>query len=272
MSKHRLHYQSVQQLMAQHIDFVAVVVTDMQGSAPQEPGAKMLVTKDSDNSPYQGTIGGGKLELFAINHAKQMLLTKSANHSAQSTENMTLNLQSDIGMSCGGVVQLFFEVCHHNHWHIAVFGAGHVAQALIPLLLTLDCQVYCIDNRVEWLGQLPDHPALNKISHNNMPEILAQLPSESFVVSVTRGHGEDVKIIAQIANNRIPPFIGIIGSDSKAVILKKDLLRLDVNPSIVEQIHCPVGLPFGKDTPAEIAVSICAQLLQIRDKLDLSKG
>ncbi len=262
------HHQSVQQLLTQQIDFVVIIITEMQGSAPQEPGAKMLVTTDSANSPYQGTIGGGKVELFAIEHAKKLLAVSSSKH----TECMTLNLQSDIGMTCGGVVQLFFEVYQHNHWNIAVFGAGHVAQALVPLLLTFNCQVYCIDSRIEWLDKLPNHPALNKISQDDMTGVLNQLPNNCFVVSVTRGHCEDLKIIEQIAKDRQPPFIGIIGSDSKAVILKKELLAVGLDPQIVDQIHCPIGLSFGNDTPAEIAVSISAQLLQVRDQQNQLKG
>ena len=71
------HHQSIQQLITQQLNFVSVVITDMKGSAPQEPGAKMLVTAASENSPFQGTIGGGKLEIFAIKQAKKMLLNNS---------------------------------------------------------------------------------------------------------------------------------------------------------------------------------------------------
>ncbi|MGJ8663623.1 MAG: xanthine dehydrogenase accessory protein XdhC, partial [Marinicella sp.] len=238
----------------------SVVIVDMQGSAPQEPGAKMLVTAACTDSPIEGTVGGGKLELFAIEHAKKLLAGDVKN----ATETLTLNLQSDIGMTCGGVVQLFFEACHHDHWHIAVFGAGHVAQALIPLLLTLSCQVHCLDNRTEWLEKLPDSPALNKIDASLTGNI-DQLPTNSYIISVTQGHCEDVKIIAALLKTRTPPFMGIIGSDSKAVLLKKELKALGIEQTIIDQIHCPIGLPIGDDIPAEIAISIVAQLLQFRD-------
>ncbi len=268
MSRYLLHHQNIQQLIASHVNFVSVVIIGMQGSAPQEPGAKMLVTADSVDSPFEGTIGGGKLELFAIDHAKKLLDDKNAFN----TETLSLNLQTDIGMTCGGVVQVFFEVYRHDQWNIAVFGAGHVAQALIPLLLTLSCQVHCIDNRKPWLNQLPSHPALTVIDSDNITSVVKQLPKNCFVVSVTQGHCEDVKIIEQLLNDRTPPYIGIIGSDSKSVLLKKELHETGISTDLTKQIHCPIGLPFGDDIPAEIAISIVAQLLTARDQLNITSS
>ncbi|WP_223787191.1 xanthine dehydrogenase accessory protein XdhC [Marinicella meishanensis] len=261
MSRHLLHHRHVQSLIEQRIDFVSVVVINMQGSAPQEPGAKMLVTADCQDSPLEGTIGGGKLERFAIQHAQRML----QDGGNKCTDTLTLNLQQDIGMSCGGVVQLFFECVVHDHWHIVVFGAGHVAQALIPLLLTLPCRVHCIDARRDWLDRLPDSPALVKINQRVTAELVAELPPEAYLIAVTQGHCEDAEILAQAMHHHCPPYIGVIGSDSKAAILKKDLRQRGIRPEWIERIHCPIGLPLGDDVPAEIAISITAQLLAVRD-------
>ena len=66
------------------------------------------------------------------------------------------NLQKDVGMTCGGVVSMFFEnMLPKARWKIAVFGAGHVSQELIPLLLKLDCDVSCADPLIYWLNKLP---------------------------------------------------------------------------------------------------------------------
>ncbi len=260
MSRHLLHHQSIQDLIQKHINFVSVVIVDMQGSAPQEPGSKMLVTASCTDSPLEGTIGGGKLELFAIEQAKLMLAQRGS-----STQTMTLNLQTDVGMTCGGVVQLFFEAYHHDQWHIAVFGAGHVAQALIPLLLTLSCRVHCFDERKKWMDQLPDSPALQKIHEPASSDNLKNLPPDCYFISVTQGHCEDAKILAQLLQVRTPPYVGVIGSDSKAVLLKKELKQMGIDAQSVENIHCPIGMPIGDDIPAEIAISIVAQLLAVRD-------
>ncbi|MCF6299790.1 MAG: xanthine dehydrogenase accessory protein XdhC [Proteobacteria bacterium] len=262
MSRHLLHYQHIQQLTQQNIDFVSIVIVDMKGSAPQVTGAKMLVTADCQTSPLEGTIGGGKLELFAIEHAKELLSPENQ----LLTETLSINLQKDIGMTCGGVVQLFFEVYKHNNWNIVVFGAGHVAQALIPVLLTLSCQLYCIESRQYWLDRLPKSPALKKTQHDELSQAIKTLPKNSYIISVTQGHSEDVKIAEKIFQDRSPPFFGIIGSDSKAYSVKKQLKSLGISQNQIDQIHCPIGLPIATNIPCEIAISITAQLLQFRNE------
>jgi xanthine dehydrogenase accessory factor len=263
MNRHLLHHQNIQQLIEQGIDFVSVVLVGMKGSAPQVVGAKMLVTADCSKSPFEGTVGGGKLELFAINHAKKLLSGEHKNLS----ETIAVNLQSDIGMTCGGVVQLYFEAHLHDHWHIAVFGAGHIAQALIPVLLTLSCHVHCIDHRQEWLDKLTKHPALSMVKCNAYTDAIAALPHHCYIVSVTQGHSEDVKILERLLQDRMPPYLGVIGSQSKAVKIKKELQSMGIHHDVINQIHCPIGLAIGSNIPAEIAISITAQLIQVRDEL-----
>ena len=114
--------------------FVCVTLADARGSVPQEPGAKMLVTGEGRAC---GTIGGGRVEEAAIKHARELL----ADSSEISCELIEWNLQRDIGMTCGGVVKFFFEVFRPCSWPIAIFGAGHVAQALVRILASLSCRV-----------------------------------------------------------------------------------------------------------------------------------
>ncbi|MCF6264466.1 MAG: xanthine dehydrogenase accessory protein XdhC [Xanthomonadales bacterium] len=257
------HHQHIQQLSEHSIDFVSIQIIAIKGSAPQVVGAKMLVTADCNNSPFSGTVGGGKLELFAIEHAKKLLATDNQ----QATDNISLNLQKDISMTCGGVVQLFFEVYRHSSWNIAVFGAGHISQALIPILLTLNCKIQCFDSRTNWLEKLPDSPALTTTRLDELADAIERVPANSYIIAVTRGHSEDVKIVEKLFQHRNPPFIGIIGSKSKAVAIKKQLKALGIKQNQLEQIHCPVGLPIGENIPSEIAISIAAQLLQLKPKL-----
>src|SRR5687767_11572314 len=106
-----------------------------------------------------GTVGGGKIETRAIEEAKS-LLTDSA---APKTRFHQWSLEKDIGMTCGGTVRVYFEAFNVTRWNIVVFGAGHVAQALVPLLVQLDCRVTCIDPREEWLSRLPASPKLTKV-------------------------------------------------------------------------------------------------------------
>ncbi len=260
MQQQLSHHQHIQYLSEHSIDFVSIVIVAIQGSTPQIAGAKMLVTADSECSPYAGTIGGGKLELFAIEHARKMLASKT--HPV--TDILEINLQKDISMTCGGVVQLFFEAHRHNSWNIAIFGAGHIAQALIPILLTLNCRIQCFDSRQDWLNKLPNSPALEKLQLDDLSQASGLLAENAYIISLTHSHSEDIKVVEKILQTQTPIFLGIIGSKSKAITIKKQLKLRGIKQPQLEQIHCPVGLDLGENIPSEIAISIAAQLLQQR--------
>lgn len=129
-------------LLVDNIPFVSVTVVDSVGSVPNEIGSKMLVVA---GGLYYGTVGGGKVEARAIAEALRLLKTKPASDKSVGTQFVTWSLDRDIGMTCGGSVKMYFESYNTNAWHITIFGAGHCANALINLLIHLDCRVTCID-------------------------------------------------------------------------------------------------------------------------------
>jgi xanthine dehydrogenase accessory factor len=169
-------------------------------------------------------------------------------------------------MTCGGTVRLYFEVFNQNKWEITVFGAGHVSQALIPLLLTLDCHVTCIDPREEWLGKLPQSAKLTRIHSDDMPSEVKKIKENSFVVLLTMGHTTDKPILLEILKSRDFPYIGVIGSKAKAKILSKDIAEAGLPAEYKNRYFCPMGLDFGSNAVNEIAISIVAQLIQQRDQ------
>lgn len=239
----------------------AMVVTMVfaRGSAPQEIGARIIVGAEG---LLFGTVGGGKVEQKCIAHAQE-LLNEKRDH-----DFVEWNLQKDVGMSCGGVVHFFFEkILPAPRWKIAVFGAGHVAQELIPLLLKLDCDITWVDPRLEWLNKIPDHSKLKKIQSDEMKEVVSTLPEDTFIASMTMGHAFDLPILVEAMKTRSFPYIGVIGSESKARVLKNDLKKADVDENLIAQLHCPIGEPFGTNHPTEIAFSIVAQLMSERDRL-----
>ncbi len=178
---------------------------------------------------------------------------------------MTWNLQTDIGMTCGGEVKLFFDVHATTAWPIVVFGAGHVAQALVRLLVQLDCHVTCIDTREEWLAKLPEDLKLKKICAKNPCEHVTAQPEEAYFVLMSKGHATDLPVLAEILSHRDAPYVGVIGSPQKASVLRRDLKAQGIAVEKIESFHCPMGLPIGNNTPIEIAISVTAQLLQRRD-------
>jgi xanthine dehydrogenase accessory factor len=244
------------------VPFVSVTLVETVGSTPQDAGSKMLVTSAGLSS---GTVGGGKVEHKAIEHAR-LLLTQSG-PDAPANELVEWNLQSDVGMTCGGVVKLYFETYNHCDWRIVVFGAGHVAGALIACLGQLDCHVTCIDPRQEWLDKIAARPQLTKLRDDDPRSRVAELRDDSFVLCMTMGHGTDRPILEEIfRQGREFPFLGVIGSNAKRAVLKRELLAAGISDEQIDAFHCPIGLPLGTNQPGEIAVSITAQLIQQRDR------
>jgi xanthine dehydrogenase accessory factor len=253
-------FEALNDLAASNVPFVAVTVVDTLGSTPQDRGSKMLVTSEGRRF---GTTGGGKIEARCIDEAKRLL----EDPSAPKTRYFQWSLEKDIGMTCGGIVRVYFEAFNVTRWNIVVFGAGHVAQSVIELLLKLDCRVTCIDIREEWLARLPASPKLTKIHTSDMPSEVAKIPKNSFVVLMTMGHSSDSPILIEILRTRKFPYLGVIGSNSKAKRLRQDIADAGLPDEAQRAFYCPIGLAIGSDAPQEIAVSVAAQLLQERDRV-----
>jgi xanthine dehydrogenase accessory factor len=232
------------------------------GSTPQDAGSKMLVAAEG---LLTGTVGGGRVEHKAIEHARQML-AQPANRTPPN-ELIEWNLKRDVGMTCGGTVKLFFETYNHGDWRIAVFGAGHVACAVVQCLGQLDCHVTCIDPRSEWLDRIPPSPRLSKVCCGQPHTMVAELPRDCFVVCMTMGHATDRPILEEIfRQDRSFPFLGVIGSKAKRAVLLKELADAGIPSDLAATFQCPIGLDIGTNQPGEIAVSVVAQLIQERDR------
>lgn len=252
-------FETLNELMASGQPLVTVTVVDTMGSVPQDRGAKIIVTAEGRQF---GTVGGGKVETKAVAEAQKML----SGEEASTTKFVSWNLNKDVGMTCGGVVKLYFEAFNVPRWKIVIFGAGHVAQALTRILVNLDCRITCIDPRAEWIEQLPQSPKLTPVVTSDMPSMVAQIPGDAFVLLMTMGHTSDKPILLEILRTRTFPYLGVIGSHSKAVILHRDIAEAGLPPEMKDAFFCPVGLEIGTNHPYEIAVSIVAQMLRVRDE------
>ena len=252
-------HERFHELLEAGAPFVAVTVVDTVGSAPQDRGAKMLVTARGLDT---GTVGGGRVEAKAIAEALELLGGRSP---AERTRFVEWNLKRDVGMTCGGSVKLYYEAFNVASWQIVVFGAGHVANAVTRVLGQLDCRVTCYDTREEWLAKLPDSPNLTRVLSADLPGEVPAIPEGAFVLLMTMGHATDRPILLEILRTRSFPFLGVIGSAAKAARLRKDVTEAGLPAECRELFHCPVGLPLGSNHPGEIAVSVAAQLIQVRD-------
>lgn len=250
-------FEALNELAESGAPFVAVTVVDTMGSTPQDRGAKMLVTNEGRAF---GTVGGGKIEVRCIEQAKQML----ADDTSPKTRFFQWSLEKDIGMTCGGTVRVYFEAFNVTRWNIVVFGAGHVAHAVIEVLSRLDCRITCIDPREEWLSRIPSSPRVTKVLATDMPSQVASIPGGSFVLLMTMGHTTDKPILLEILRTRTFPYLGVIGSNAKAKRLRQDILDAGLPAEATKAFLCPVGLDIGSNHPHEIAVSVAAQMLQMR--------
>jgi xanthine dehydrogenase accessory factor len=248
---------NLQKLQADQVPHVVVTLVGVRGSAPQVQGAKAIV---GEAGLICGTVGGGKIEAKAIQLAQEYLSSKNK----KSCDLVVWNLQRDIGMTCGGEVQLFFEIYDLSLWTIVLFGAGHVVQAVVPMLLLLPCRIICVDPRHEWLDKLPENPRLKRLHHPHPPSVVESLDPTSYFLLMTQGHSTDLPILVEVLQRFDPPYVGVLGSLQKAKILRRDLQNSGLSDEKIQSFFCPLGLPIGNNTPAEIAISVCAQILQIK--------
>ncbi len=238
--------------------FVVVTIVDCHGSAPASVGCKMIVNQAGLDF---GTVGGGRIEARAIDEAINLVA------SAQPSAFVDWSLKADVGMTCGGRVKLYFELVNAAPWSIVIFGAGHVTQALAPILDTISCRVTVVDPREQWIKRLP--ASITAIVEPEPAAHVASVQEDSFILCMTKGHSADLPVLRKIYElDRTFPFVGVIGSDAKAAVLRKELRSVGIDASRLT-FHCPVGLiqdgkPIGNHDPAEIAISIVAQLLSER--------
>ncbi len=243
--------------------FVLVTLVDALGSTPQDAGAKMLVTA---TGVHTGTVGGGRVEARAIAHAQELLAASGPARARPGFVSWTL--KGDVGMTCGGAVKLYFEPhpAGGAAWTIAIFGAGHVAQALLPVLLPLPCNLVCFDTRADWIARLPRARNLRAGVTADLAAEIDALPADAFVICMTQGHATDRPILHRALATRQFPFLGVIGSAAKATVLRQELVAAGLSAERAAQFHCPVGLDFGSNHPHEIALSIAGQLITARDR------
>lgn len=246
--------------------FVLVVLVETLGSTPQDAGAKMLVTPAG---LHAGTVGGGRIEAQAVALAQEVLGAPGTGPDRARPRFVSWTLKGDVGMTCGGSVKLYFEPhpAGGSAWPIAIFGAGHVAQALLPVLLPLPCSIRLFDTRPEWIARLPRAWNLRAEAAADLATVVDTLPNDAFVLCMTQGHKTDRPILQRALATRNFPYLGCIGSDAKAAVLRQELVAAGLPSARAAQFHCPIGLDFGTNHPHEIALSIAGQLLAERDRL-----
>ncbi len=255
---------------------VLVTVHATRGSVPREAGTWMAVFADA----LVGTIGGGRLELDAIAHARKLLPgePQGANRSPASAPDLQVyRLGPSLGQCCGGEVQLQFETVTPADLPavrtrlqavptpLALFGGGHVGHALVHVLCTLPLRIQWIDSRDEIFPQaVPE----NVYCEHSEP-VQAAVPSlagGSRVLIMSFSHAEDLDIVAACLLRQREhgdlPYVGLIGSKTKWASFRSRLCARGFTPAELDHITCPIGIPGIADKrPEAIAIAVAAQLL-----------
>ena len=314
---------------------VLVTVTASSGATPRGAGARMLVGK---NGRICGTIGGGAVEYRSEQIALQVLEKKV---SGQQDFSLTRDDVQNLGMICGGDVNVFFHYIPEGDadtleltrkalelfetgeafwllsdignggklslytkkdgtfgpevpawvlsqlprqpkllkqegesWcveqvggsgRVYIFGCGHVSQELEPVLTHVGFRCVVMDDREEFAKRelFPTAEEVKLVDFSRIADSV-NIGEEDYVCVMTRGHAFDTVIQAQVLKCR-PAYVGVIGSKKKAAGVRKILKEeYGLSEEELNIVTTPIGMDIDAETPAEIAISIAGQMIQVR--------
>ena len=248
---------------------VLVTILAVSGSAPRVGGSKMVVTQDD----VVDTIGGGQLELLAIQHARQILGGEQP--SEQHIEHYPL--AATALQCCGGAVTLLYEPLGLSQPDVVIFGAGHVGQAVLGLLEALPVRTTVLDARPAWLEParaqhkllLPEAVTVDGLTEQ---DLMQWVPVNAWVFVLTHDHLLDYQLIAALMQRADLRFLGLIGSTTKWQNFSLRLQRDGASATELARVQCPIGDGGTRfKEPAAIAIDVVAKLLRDISKADLPR-
>jgi xanthine dehydrogenase accessory factor len=233
-------------------------VAATKGSVPRHPGAKMIVYADGT---IAGTVGGGKFESLVIAEALDCL---ARNEPALKTWPLREDQPDSFGAICGGEVTVLIEPQVPVH-ALLIVGGGHCAQAIAKLAAECGFHVTVVEDRDDILAQCT-------AAHQRLTE-----PAPSFIKSrdwtkdeaiviVSRHYDIDRAALAAALQKGGMGYIGMIGSRRKVLQVYDQLKAEGFTPGQLATVYAPLGLDIGADSPAEIAISVLAEILLVLRK------
>lgn len=255
---------------------VLCTILASSGSTPRGAGAMMVVTEQGRTA---GTIGGGAIEFQSEKIASEVLKTKETRVQPFL---LRKNDVQDIGMICGGDAQVEFyyidpsdpetmrkyEELEEEVRKLAtvfIFGGGHVAQALVPVLASLEFNTVVLDDREDYCRkELFSGVTETKVMDLENVTAGLHITEDDYVCIMTRGHKDDLEVEYQILKTPAK-YIGVIGSAKKTAGVNQKLMDRGIREEELQRITTPIGFKLrGAQTPAEISICIAAQLIEVR--------
>lgn len=230
------------------------IVTKVSGSTPGKVGAKMIVFSDGT---IDGTIGGGGIEKQLIADALQVIKT-------QTPEFKEYNLQTDLSMTCGGAVNVYIEPILKSS-KLFIFGAGHIGKFIAKYAPDMGFET----NLIDWRSDIFENNKDIKYQQVCKPYLEAVndivFDYDTYCVIVTPNHEMDEEVLAAIGK-KTTAYIGLIGSKRKIETLKKLFLQEKyLTEEEINRVDMPIGIKFKAISPAEIAISIIAKLIDVKN-------
>ena len=230
------------------------IIVHTTGSSPRKAGSKMIVYEDAT---IEGTIGGGSLEYQVIKDAIKVLSNGEPNK-------FDYDLNDDLSMHCGGKAEVYIEPIIPNA-NLYIFGAGHVGSALAKYAMDFGFHITLIDPRKEILEKAQIRGA--KYLPDDFVTAAQNLnfTANDYIVIVTPKHAFDEEVLA-VCGKKTFAYLGMIGSKTKVALARKRLIEEKILTSgELDKVDMPIGIIFNAQTPEEIAISILAKLIDVKN-------
>lgn len=234
------------------------VLVRAEGSTPREVGTRMVVYPDGRTA---GTIGGGAMEAEVIRQAVEAIAQGASRLVHYELRDPT---SGDLGI-CGGEADVYIDVAISRPT-LAIAGAGHVAMPVAEIGHMCGFRVVVLDDRPEMASAERFPHAAERIV-GDIGETMQGLSitPNTYIVIVTRGHAHDETALRAVIDSAAA-YVGMIGSRRKVRTIFDHLLADGVSKEQIQRVRAPIGLNIGAQTPAEIAVSILAEIVMLRQK------
>ena len=237
---------------------LATIVGGEKGS-PGKTGFRMLVYPDGKIS---GTVGGGPLEAKVREEALRCISDKKPRLLEFALDDES---PDNIGVLCGGLVKIFIEPIQSSST-VYVFGGGHIAVPLVQFAKALEFAVVVVDDRQDF-ANTERFPQADEVKVGEFANVTKSMDfSEGdCVVIITHGHAHDETVLKEcLSKARLPGYIGMIGSRDKIARTFANLREQGISQELLTKVKAPIGLDIGAKTPAEIALSIIAEIVAYR--------
>ena len=253
-------------------------VIEAQGSVPGKPGARLAIS--SCGSRF-GTVGGAGLELRVCQKLEDMLDSGGASRRKKGGYVEVFLLHKDgkgkevtaLDSLCGGRVTVSMEVIEPMP-HILIAGGGHVGYAIAKVCDNLDWPYSVYDVREDFsnFDRFPNAEAVICCSVQSFlgKENVESLRRFSDILLLSHDWGVDEELLIgllSISDGGRRPRIGAIGSKKKWSEFERSGVENGIEKSILDSVRCPIGLDIGADSPEEIAVAVCAEVLALERQI-----